>query len=636
MAKKQFKAESKRLLDMMINSIYTNKEIFLRELISNASDAMDKLYYKSLTEGISGLSRADFSIQIAYDEEARTLSVSDNGIGMNKADLEADLGTIAKSGSRLFKNEAEEADEESDVKNAGDIDIIGQFGVGFYSAFMVADKVEVISKPYGEDQAWRWTSSGADGYTIKEDERPGHGTTVIVTLKADTENENYSKYLDEYQLHSLVKKYSNYIRYPIQMMVTKSRKKEGTEDEYEDYKDLETLNDMSPIWKKQKSEVTDEEYSQFYNQNFYDFNPPLKIIRSSTEGAATYTALLFIPSKAPFNYFSSDYKKGLKLYASGVLIMDSCEDLLPDFFNFVRGLVDSEDLSLNISREMLQQDHQVKVIERVLEKKIKNELLTMLRNEREKYETFFGEFGSQLKFGSYVDYGRNKELLQDLLLFYTSSEGKLSTLDEYVDRMREEQKYIYYACGESIEKIRQLPQVERLQDKGYEMLYCTEDLDEFTLKTMRSYKDKEFRSVSDDDLGIDTEEEKAEARKADEENKELFDFMKEALDGKVVAVRATTRLKSHPVFLSSEGGLSIDMEKVLAQQANPDNRIKAMKVLEINAGHPIFEKMKSLYAEGDKDKVTLYSKLLFGQALLMEGLNVDDPVAFANDICKLM
>ncbi|MBQ1545107.1 MAG: molecular chaperone HtpG, partial [Clostridia bacterium] len=459
---------------------------------------------------------------------------------------------------------------------------------------------------------------------------------VIVTLKADTGNENYSKYLDEYQLHSLVKKYSNYIRYPIQMMVTKSRKKEGTEDEYEDYKDLETLNDMSPIWKKQKSEVTDEEYSQFYNQNFYDFNPPLKIIRSSTEGAATYTALLFIPSKAPFNYFSSDYKKGLKLYASGVLIMDSCEDLLPDFFNFVRGLVDSEDLSLNISREMLQQDHQVKVIERVLEKKIKNELLTMLRNEREKYETFFGEFGSQLKFGSYVDYGRNKELLQDLLLFYTSSEGKLSTLDEYVDRMREEQKYIYYACGESIEKIRQLPQVERLQDKGYEMLYCTEDLDEFTLKTMRSYKDKEFRSVSDDDLGIDTEEEKAEARKADEENKELFDFMKEALDGKVVAVRATTRLKSHPVFLSSEGGLSIDMEKVLAQQANPDNRIKAMKVLEINAGHPIFEKMKSLYAEGDKDKVTLYSKLLFGQALLMEGLNVDDPVAFANDICELM
>jgi len=632
LAKKQFKAESKRLLDLMINSIYTNKEIFLRELISNASDAIDKLYYKTLTEGISGLSRADFSIRIDVDEEARTLSISDNGIGMNKTDLEQNLGTIAKSGSQLFKNETE--GEESGKTE--DIDIIGQFGVGFYSAFMVAQKVEVISKAYGDDQAWHWTSTGADGYTITEAERDGHGTTVLLTLKEDTENDQYSKYLDEFELHALVKRYSNYIRYPIQMMVTQTRKKEGTESEYEDYQELATLNTMVPIWKKQKSEVTDEEYNEFYTQNFYDFNPPLKVIRSSTEGAATYTALLFIPSKAPFNYYSKDYKKGLKLYASGVLIMESCEDLLPDFFNFVRGVVDSEDLSLNISREMLQQDYQLKVIERVLEKKIKNELLSMLRKDREQYETFWGEFGNQIKFGSYVGFAKNRDLLEDLLMFYSSNEGKLSTLDEYVERMKEDQKYIYYACGESVEKIRQLPQVERLADKGYEMLYCIEDLDEFTLKTLQKYKDKEFRSISDDDLGIETDEEKEEARKADEENKDLFAFMKDTLGEEVVAVRATTRLKSHPVFLSSEGAVSIDMEKVLAQQANPDNRMKAQKVLEINASHPIFEKMKTLYAEGDKDKVALYSKLLYNQALLMEGLELEDPVAFANDICELM
>ena len=632
MAKKQFKAESKRLLDLMINSIYTNKEIFLRELISNASDAMDKLYYKSLTDNISGLSRSDFKITVAADKEAGTLTISDNGIGMTKEDLDKNLGVIAKSGSNLFKNET-----APDDKNAEDIDIIGQFGVGFYSAFMVAQKVEVTSLAYGEEQAYKWKSTGADGYTVTETTKDdGHGTTIVLTMKEDTEEENYSHFLDEYEIKRLVKRYSDYIRYPIEMTVTKSVKKEGTEDEYEEINDIETLNTMAPIWKKQKSEVTDEEYNNFYKENFYDYTDPARVIRSSTEGAATYTALLFIPGKVPFNFYSKDYEKGLKLYASGVLIMDNCKELLPDYFSFVKGLVDSEDLSLNISREMLQQDRQLQVIEKHLEKKIKSELLQMMRKDRDKYDEFWKEFGTQIKYGVYANYGMNKDALSDLLMYYSSFSGKYTTLDEYIERMKEDQKYIYYACGENAEKIAKLPQAERVADAGYEILYLTEGVDEFSIKVLNSYKDKEFRSISDDDLGLDDDAVMEEAKKAEEENKDLFDFIKESLDGKVTSVKASNRLKSHPVCLSSTGPITIEMEKVLAEQINADDRMKAEKVLEINTEHPIFEKMKELFAADDKDKVKTYSGLLYHQALLIEGLPVEDPVAFANDICELM
>ncbi len=556
MAKRQFKAESKRLLDLMINSIYTNKEIFLRELISNASDAMDKLYYKSLTDNISGLSRTDFSIEISVDEEARTLTISDNGIGMTKDELADNLGTIAKSGSGLFKADAD------DEKAAEDIDIIGQFGVGFYSAFMVSQKVEVLSKAFGEEQAWLWTSTGADGYTIKEAERDGHGTTITMTMKEDTDDERYSRYLDEFELRRLVKRYSDYIRYPIRMACSEAKLKEGTEDEYEKVKEVKVLNTMSPIWKKQKSEVTDEEYANFYKDTFYDANDPLLTIRSATEGAATYTALLFVPAKAPMNFYSKDYEVGLKLYASGVMIMENCKELLPEWFRFVRGLVDSEDLSLNISREMLQQDRQLQVIEKRLEKKIHDELKTMLRKDREKYEQFWEAFGIQIKYGTYAEYGMHGRELSDLVLFRSSFEdGKYTTLDDYVSRMKEDQKYIYYACGETPEKIAQLPQTELVADKGYEILYLTEDVDEFCVRTLFVYDEKEFRSVSDDDLGLETEEDKEALQKKDEENKNLFRAMKEALDGKVTAVKASNRLKSHPVCLSSEGGISIEMEK---------------------------------------------------------------------------
>ncbi len=549
MAKRQFKAESKRLLDLMINSIYTNKEIFLRELISNASDAMDKLYYKSLTDNISGLSRTDFSIEISVDEEARTLTISDNGIGMTKDELADNLGTIAKSGSGLFKADAD------DEKAAEDIDIIGQFGVGFYSAFMVSQKVEVLSKAFGEEQAWLWTSTGADGYTIKEAERDGHGTTITMTMKEDTDDERYSRYLDEFELRRLVKRYSDYIRYPIRMACSEAKLKEGTEDEYEKVKEVKVLNTMSPIWKKQKSEVTDEEYANFYKDTFYDANDPLLTIRSATEGAATYTALLFVPAKAPMNFYSKDYEVGLKLYASGVMIMENCKELLPEWFRFVRGLVDSEDLSLNISREMLQQDRQLQVIEKRLEKKIHDELKTMLRKDREKYEQFWEAFGIQIKYGTYAEYGMHGRELSDLVLFRSSFEdGKYTTLDDYVSRMKEDQKYIYYACGETPEKIAQLPQTELVADKGYEILYLTEDVDEFCVRTLFVYDEKEFRSVSDDDLGLETEEDKEALQKKDEENKNLFRAMKEALDGKVTAVKASNRLKSHPVCLSSEGG----------------------------------------------------------------------------------
>ena len=630
MAKRQFKAESKRLLDLMINSIYTNKEIFLRELISNASDAMDKLYYKSLTDNISGLSRTDFAIDIALDEEARTLTISDNGIGMTKDELADNLGTIAKSGSNLFR---EGADDE---QAAEDIDIIGQFGVGFYSAFMVAKKVDVLSRAFGEEQAYLWSSTGADGYTIKEAERDTHGTTITITLKDDTDDEEFSRFAKEFEIRRLVKRYSDYIRYPIRMECTSQKLKEGSESEYEEVSEVLTLNTMSPIWKKQKSEVTDEEYANFYKDTFYDFNDPLLTIRSATEGAATYTALLFVPAKAPMNFYSKDFDAGLKLYASGVMIMENCKDLLPEHFRFVRGLVDSEDLNLNISREMLQQDRQIKVIEKRLEKKIHDELKTMLRKDREKYEQFWEAFGIQIKYGTYADYGARGRELSDLVLFRSSFEnGGYTTFDDYVSRMKDDQKYIYYACGETPEKIAQLPQAELVADKGYEILYLTEDVDEFCVRTLFAYDEKEFRSISDDDLGLETEEDKEALQKKDEENKNLFEAMKTALDGKVTAVRASNRLKSHPVCLSSEGGISIEMEKVLSQQMNADNRIKAQKVLEVNTDHPIFEKLQALYTD-DPTKIFDYAELLYDQALLIEGLPVEDPVRFSNLICDLM
>ena len=630
MAKKQFKAESKRLLDMMIHSIYTHREIFLRELISNASDAIDKLYYKALTDGISGLNRDDFAIRLTIDKSARTLTVSDNGIGMTAEELENNLGTIAQSGSLKFKKDAEEKD---------DIDIIGQFGVGFYSAFMVSDKVTVISKPYGSDKAWKWESTGADGYTVTEAEKDSHGTDIILSIKESTEEESYDEFLDAYRIQSLVKKYSDYIRYPIRMEVEKSRMKEGTgtDDkpaEYETYTEVETLNSMVPIWRKNKSELKPEDYNQFYKEKFFDYQDPLAVIHSSTEGAATYNALLFIPSRPPFDFYTKEYEKGLQLYASGVLIMDKCPDLLPDYFSFVRGLVDSQDLSLNISREMLQHDRQLKLIADRLQKKIKSELKSMLLNDREKYETFYKSFGLTLKYGVYSGYGANKDVLQDLLLFYSSSEKKLVTLEEYKGRMKEDQKYIYYACGETVEKIDRLPQTELLRDHGYEILYCTDDVDEFALRMMRDFDGKEFRSASDKDLGIDDAAENESVKEKAEENKELLRLLKDDLDGKVKDVRLSTRLKSHPVCLSADGGVSIEMEKVLNTMPG-DQKVQAQRVLEINPSHPIFETLKKLFAE-DPEKLKSYAGLLYTQALLIEGLPIDDPVAFSNAVCDLM
>lgn len=634
MKMKQFKAESKRLLDLMINSIYTHKEIFLRELISNASDAIDKLYYHALSDGNTGLNRDDFSIELAIDKENRTLTITDNGCGMTKEELENNLGVIAKSGSLAFK-------QENEAKE--DIDIIGQFGVGFYSAFMVAANVKVYSRAYGADEAYVWESNGAEGYTVEPCEKASNGTQIVLTIKEDTEDEKYSEFLESYRVQELVRKYSDYIRYPIRMEVEKSRMKEQPEGEeadeekapeYETYTEVETLNSMVPIWRKNKNELTDEDYNSFYKEKFFDYSDPLKVIHTYTEGAATYHALLFIPAKAPYNYYTRDYEKGLKLYASGVLIMDSCKDLLPDHFSFVKGLVDSEDLSLNISREMLQHDRQLKVIASRLEKKIKSELLSMLKNDREKYEEFFKNFGLQLKYGVYNGFGANKELLQDLLLFYSSSEQKLVTLEEYVSRMKEDQKYIYYAGGESREQIERLPQTELVKDKGYEILYLTDDVDEFALQIMHDYSEKEFKSVSASDLDLDTEEEKKEFEKQTEENKDLLTFMKDALDGKVKAVVLSKRLKSHPVCLSNEGMLSIEMEKVLNAMPN-DQKVKAERVLEVNASHPIFEKLSKLYAE-DQEKLKTYAQLLYTQAELIEGMPVEDPVAFSNAVCELM
>ncbi len=634
MKMKQFKAESKRLLDLMINSIYTHKEIFLRELISNASDAIDKLYYHALSDGTTGLNRDDFSIQLAIDKDNRTLTITDNGCGMTKEELENNLGVIAKSGSLAFK-------QENEAKE--DIDIIGQFGVGFYSAFMVASNVKVYSKAYGSDEAYVWESNGAEGYTVEPCEKESNGTQIVLTIKEDTEDEKYSEFLESYRIQELVRKYSDYIRYPIRMEVEKTRMKEKAKGEeaddekapeYETYTEIETLNSMVPIWRKNKNELTDEDYNSFYKEKFFDYSDPLKVIHTYTEGAATYHALLFIPAKAPYNYYTRDYEKGLKLYASGVLIMDSCKDLLPDHFSFVKGLVDSEDLSLNISREMLQHDRQLKVIASRLEKKIKSELLSMLKNDREKYEEFFKNFGLQLKYGVYNGFGANKELLQDLLLFYSSSEQKLVTLEEYVSRMKKDQKYIYYAGGESREQIERLPQTELVKEKGYEILYLTDDVDEFALQMMHDYSEKEFKSVSASDLDLDTEEEKKEFEKQAEENKDLLTFMKDALDGKVKAVVLSKRLKSHPVCLSNEGMLSIEMEKVLNAMPN-DQKVKAERVLEINASHPIFEKLAKLYAE-DQEKLKTYAQLLYTQAELIEGMPVEDPVAFSNAVCELM
>ncbi len=625
MQNKEFKAESKRLLDLMINSIYTHKEIFLRELISNASDAIDKLYFKSLTDDKVGISKDDFAIKIDLDKDTRTITISDNGIGMTEEELENHLGTIANSGSFKFKNENKLED---------DVDIIGQFGVGFYSAFMVAKEVTVKSKAYGSDKAYQWISEGADGYQIGECEKDTVGTEITLKLKDDTEYEKYSDYLEQYRIKSLVKKYSDYIRFPVKMDVTQSRLKEGTEDEYEDYTVTETLNSMVPIWRKNKSELKDEDYNSFYKEKFFDYNEPLLHIHTKAEGTATYNALLYIPSKAPYDYYSKEYEKGLQLYSSGVLIMDKCADLLPDHFSFVKGLVDSEDLSLNISREMLQHDRQLKLIAKSLERTIKNELTKLLKNDREKYEEFYKAFGLQLKFGVYNNYGMNKDSVKDLIMFHSSKENKLVTLEEYVDRMPEDQKYIYYACGESIARIDSLPQTELVKDKGYEILYFTDNVDEFAIKMLMNYKEKEFKSVSAGDLDLDTPEEKEEIKAKEEDAKDLFKFMEEKLEGKVKTVRLSKRLKSHPVCLTSDGEVSVEMEKVLNAMPN-DQKVQADKVLEINPEHPVFETLKSIYGK-DNEKLEKYSKLLYNQALMIEGLPVENPTEFSNLVCELM
>ena len=621
---KEFKAESKRLLEMMINSIYTHKEIFLRELISNASDAMDKLYFKSMSEN-TGITRSDMAITIEANKDDRKLIITDNGIGMTKDELENNLGTIAKSGSLAFKNENEKTE---------DVNIIGQFGVGFYSSFMVAKKVTVISKAYGADSAYMWESEGVDGYTISEAQKDGHGTQIILDIKDNAEEENYDEFLTPYKIKQLVRKYSDYIRYPIRMEVSHQHLKEGTENEYETHTEIETLNSMVPIWNKSKSELKDEDYNQFYKEKFFDYDDPIAHIHTKAEGTATYNALMYIPSKAPFDYYSKDYEKGLQLYSNGVLIMDKCPDLLPDYFSFVKGLVDSADLSLNISREMLQHDRQLKIIEKSLERSIKNELTKMLRNDRERYEKFWKVFGLQIKFGVYNGFGAGKELLKDLLLFYSSYEKKLVTLEEYVSRMKEDQKYIYFASGETVDKIDKLPQTELVKDKGYEILYLIDSVDEFALQMMVDYNEKQFKSVSAGDLDLETPEEKEEMKAKAEESKDMFAFMKDSLGGKVKDVRLSKILKSHAVCLTSDGLLSIEMEKVLSQMP-AEHDAKAEKVLEINAEHPIYETLKKLY-ETDKDKLKTYSEILYDQALLVEGMPIEDPVEYSNKICSLM
>lgn len=636
MENKQFKAESKRLLDLMINSIYTNKEIFLRELISNASDAIDKLYYRSLTDKNVKVNKDDLYIRVTPNKEARTLTIEDNGCGMSKEELEENLGTIAKSGSLAFK-EAAKAKENAEKDD--DVNIIGQFGVGFYSAFMVASKVRVESKCYGAEKAYAWESEGAEGYTIDECDKLDFGTKIILTLKADTDDEKYSDFLAEYKIEELIRKYSDYIRYPIKMEVEHEHEVEQPEGEkkepkFEKVRHDEILNSMIPIWKKNKSEVSDEDYNNFYQEKFGDYQKPLKVIRTSVEGDVSYTALLYIPSHTPYDYYTKDFKRGLQLYSNGVLIMDKCEDLLPDCYGFVRGLVDSPDLSLNISREMLQHDRQLKIIAKNLDKKIKSELLDMLHKNREDYEKFFTTFGTTLKFGVYNDFGLNKDNLKDLLMFHSSTENKLVTLDEYVDRMKEGQDKIYYACGETVDKIELLPQVEAVKEKGYEILYLTENIDEFVVQVLMEHKEKKFINVCANDVDLDTAEEKETLKKENEENKEMFTLMKETIGEGVQEVRFTHRLKNHPVCLTSEGALSVEMEKVINSMPN-DQKVKAQTALEINDSHPIAQKIKDLYAN-DKEELKKYTQVLYAQARLIEGLPVENPTQISNLICEII
>ena len=629
MAKKQFKTESKRMLDLMINSIYTNKEIFLRELISNASDAIDKLYFKSLTDDKIKIKKSDLRINLAIDKDQRTITVTDNGIGMTEEELDKNLGTIAKSGSLEFTKESENLDTKK-------IDIIGQFGVGFYSAFMVSDKVTVISRAYGSDGAFKWESDGLDGYSVSPAERENCGTDIIMHIKESNENENYDEFLEPYRIQSLVKQYSDYIRFPIVMDMEKSRLKEGSEDEYETVTEPTTLNSMVPLWKKNKRNVKPEEYNKFYKETFHDYEDPVKVIHQNAEGLVAYQAMLFIPAKADYNYYSKNYEKGLQLYSSGVKIMDKCADLLPDCFNFVKGIVDSEDLSLNISREMLQQDRQLKAIANGLEKKIKKELLDMLNKERENYEKVWNAFGLQIKYAIYSSYGAQRDLLEDLLMFVRASDSKLCTLKEYANAMPESQKYIYYAAGETTEKLNLLPQAETVRNHGFDILYLTDDVDEFLMNILHEVEGKELRSISNGDLGLETESEKEEKKEKEESNKDLLDFMKESLGDKVTDVIISSRLVSHPVCISSKGMLSIEMEKVLSQMPGNENMPKAERVLELNASHPVFEKLTSIWKADDKDKIKLYSEILYNQALLIEGVSIPDPLQFSNDICKLM
>ena len=626
MRKKQFKAESKKLLDMMINSIYTHKEIFLRELISNASDAIDKLYFKSLTDDSVKLAREDFKIHIDLDKENRTIKISDNGIGMTAEELENNLGTIAKSGSFNFKK------ENADNEKTDDISVIGQFGVGFYSSFMVADKVEVISKAFGENVAHKWVSTGADGYTIEECEKENAGSEITLYVKEDTENEDYSKYLEQYTIDELVKKYSDYIRYPIVMEMSHQVPDPDKEGEHITEVSEETLNSMVPLWRKNKSEIKPEEYNEFYKQKFMDYNNPLHVIHTKTEGQATFDALLYIPENPPYDFYSKEYEKGLQLYSNGVLIMDKCADLLPDYFSFVKGLVDSADLSLNISREMLQHDHQLKIIAKAIDKKIKNELTKMLKNDREKYEKFFKTFGLQLKYGVYANYGMEKDGLKDLLLFETSADEKPTTLKEYVGRMAESQNDIYYACGDNEQKIALLPQVEAVKAKGYEVLYFTDEVDEFAIQMLMEYDGKHFVNVCKDDLDLSTDAEKEAMTKKNEDAKGLLDKMKEALDGKVTAVKLTNKLGSHPVCLSAEGYVSLEMEKVLNSMPGANQGVKAQLVLEVNADHPIVEKLKSV----DDDTLKKYTNLLYSSARLIAGLDLENPTEFSDNLAQMM
>lgn len=632
MATYEFKSESKRMLDLMINSIYTHKEIFLREIISNASDALDKLYYKSLSDDNIEFDREKFYIRITPDKDARTLTITDGGIGMNRDELEENLGTIAKSGSLAFKSENEKCD---------DVDIIGQFGVGFYSAFMVGKSVTVKSRKFGSDEAFKWYSEGADGYEIEPCDKDTPGTEIIIALKDNTDDENYDTYLEEYTIRNLIKKYSDYIKYPIKMMVTKQKLKDAAEEEkkkddykpeYESYSEDDVLNSMVPLWRKNKSELSDDDYNNFYKEKFFDYENPLKTIHTSADGMLSYTALLFIPSHAPFDYFTKDYKKGLSLYTNGVMIMDKCEDLLPDYFGFVKGLVDSADLSLNISREILQHDRQLKTIAAHLKKKIKSELLNMQKNDRETYDKFYDAFKRPLKFGVYDNYGAEKDFLSDLLMFYSSTEKKQVTLGEYIDRMKDGQEFIYYASGETIEQIDKQPRVESVKDMGYEILYLTEDVDEFAIKILSKYKEKEFKSVASAELGGEDEKTKAEESVAEETSKDLFAAMKDVLGDKVVSVKPTVRLKNHPVCITSEGEISLEMEKILGQM--PNGGAKAQRVLEINIKHPLFEKLK---AAADKpDDLKKLTEVVYGCALLAEGMNVENAADFADSVCDLI